>query len=108
MTEELQIRQNLIMSEYYLKHIEENETNLTDCQIRIDQCNKILQKNIREGLINFSNETIISFAETAIKVQGKAHLSEEFVNYFFQRNNQVGQFYVRGLLLKAKIIMTNG
>lgn len=42
-----------------------------------------MKKNIRESMISFSHEIIISFAETAIKVKDRAHLSEEFVNYYF-------------------------
>lgn len=108
MSEELCINQNLSRAEFYLKHLEEDLNYLAYSQKCIDECERILKQDIRQSLISFSQETIIKFAETAIKVKDRSHLSEEFVNYFFQRHHQIGQFYVRAQLLRAKIIMNNG
>ena len=83
MTEELCIKQNLGNAQYYLQHIEEDLNFAQYAENCIDECEKILKKNIREALVSFSDETVISFAETAIRIQKREHLSEEFVNYYF-------------------------
>ena len=67
-----------------------------------------MKKNIRDVFSNFSPDTVILFAETALITPECEKLAEEYIDHYFQRNNQVGQMLVRAYLIKARLVAING
>lgn len=85
--------------------INENEEAKLKAQERIIKADKIMKKNIQGVFTNFGLETIISFAETALKVPlpDNRDLASEYLDIFFKYINNKGQFLVRALILKATL-----
>ena len=103
LSNELVIHNLLYEALFYHAHQDEHQSNKRFSQDSVDSAYKLLKNNVRDSFMNFSFETIIFFSETAIKIEGRVHLANEFINLFFQRNTSQGQIYIRALLVKAKL-----
>lgn len=85
--------------------LHENENAKLSAQSCIIRADNIMKKNIQDVFSNFGLETLISFAETALKVplaDGR-DLASEYLDMFFKTVNNRGQFLVRALILKATL-----
>lgn len=85
--------------------LHENENAKLAAQACITKADGIMKKNIQDVFGNFGLETLISFAETALKVplaDGR-DLASEYLDMFFKTVNNKGQFLVRALILKATL-----
>lgn len=106
-SDELKINNLLKEAQFYNTHMQQDQTFEELCRICVEQADEILKKNLRDSFINFSNDTILNFAETVVEIPGRQTLSEFYINLFFQRNQSKGQVYVRALLLKARLVAEN-
>ena len=75
------------------------------------KCEKILEKinnNIKDEIhiifIEFSQQTILKIPETAIKLNSKLEMAEFYLKYFLKNLKTENHFYVRALLLLAKLL----
>lgn len=69
---------------------EEDDSFLDRCVTLIKEADSLLGSNIRDTFLTVTYDTILLFVETAITVSGLEHLSEKYVNLFFQRNASKG------------------
>lgn len=86
--------------------LHENENAKLSAQACIIKADGIMKKNLQDVFANFGLETLIGFAETALKVplpDGKGDLASEYLDLFFKTINNKGQFLVRALILKATL-----
>lgn len=81
--EELIIHDLLHKALFYTAHKLDDDSYGDLAKKSIDEADELLKKNIRESFTNFSYETIIYFAETALKVEDKEELSNFYINLFF-------------------------
>lgn len=107
LSDECTLRHLLNEVTFYQSHLDENESYEPLSRDTIDKCESIIKSNIRDSFQNLSLETIIIFCETALKLKDRDHLSEIYINYFFQRNTSQGQMYIRALLLQSRIVASN-
>jgi hypothetical protein len=80
-----------------------NENAKLKAQDLISKADSVMKKNIQDVFRTFSLETIISFAETALKIPDRGNLSKEYLDMFFKTVNNKGQFLIRALILKATL-----
>lgn len=104
-TDEFEVIDLTKMASILALQINENEEAKLKAQERIIKADKIMKKNMHEVFRNFGLETIISFAETALKVPlpDNRDLASEYLDIFFKYINNKGQFLVRALILKATL-----
>lgn len=108
LSEELIVSNLISEATFYVKHQEENETYLQQSQDCVDKIDNILKKNTRQSFIGLSAELIIHFCETCLLVPDKAAIAAYYIELFFQRNQSEGQYYLKGLLIKARLVSMNG
>ncbi|CAD8135763.1 unnamed protein product [Paramecium octaurelia] len=109
MSNEEYIIDNLITeARFFIDHRDDNETFLSQSQDSIDKINQILKKNIRSSFLDISQEVIIKYCEACLIVPDKAHIAQQYIDLYFQRNTSQGQFYIRALFIKARLISMNG
>ena len=80
-----------------------NENARIKAQQLIKKADEIMRKNLQDVFKNYSLETIVSFAETALKIPDKVDLAVYYLDMFFKTINNRGQFYIRALILKATL-----
>ncbi len=74
----------------------------------MDQAYRLLKKSVRDTFLNYSHDVIVQFCEITIQTPGRESRAAEFIQYFFERAEQPTQFYIRALLIKARIIAMQG
>ena len=83
--------------------VHENENSKFRAQALIRKGDQIMKRNIQDVFKNFSLETVISFAETALKIPDLVEISRKYLDMFFKTISNRGQFYIRALILKATL-----
>jgi hypothetical protein len=104
-TEEFEVIDLTKEASLHALQINENENAKLAAQNCIIKADAIMKKNIQDVFRNYGLETLISFAETALKIPlpDGLDLATEYLDMFFKMINNKGQFFVRALILKATL-----
>jgi hypothetical protein len=102
-TEEWEVQNLTQMANFHVQRIKADESSEEKAQQAIMKADSLMKSNIQEVFKSYGLETIISFAETALKVPNKIYLSQEYLDLFFKQIQNQGQFLIRALILKATL-----